>query len=190
MDREYYATGKISVKITKKERKAAVEKILPENLDIENHYAELRRDSGLGDFRRQFALYFDQKGDPILAISSKNPFHSGMPLPFTEINFICGQNSKWQDCTDRLMPKIQLSDFLKPGQSLSSNVRSFFFMHYLLPRKGTTITVHLRYDSYDYTDGYHEEIQKGIDPISKEEKKIASDKIYLKWDKENLRFIR
>jgi hypothetical protein len=152
-------------------------------LDEANYYIKTYRDSAMGGYERQIALFFSPTNEPLMIIAERNAYHAEIA---THILCLYKDGNDWEDCASSVLPALTIKDFLLPGQTVGSDFLNFLDVYYELPRRGTAIKATILANSYAFGANYED----GEKKIEAELKKFRSEPIVLNWDKKHLRFER
>ena len=158
--------------------------------DKENNYFEIQYSSSVGGYERQFILLKKALKVPVLAITYlDSPVESDFGDNFSDIFFLCQKGKQWVECTKKIMQPIKLSDFLKSGEAVPSNLKGVYFLQYKLSRDKSRIEVSISFDRYDYIIDKVPAVQTKTDPANLNLDKFRTTTIYLEWNKKSRKYI-
>ena len=136
--------------------------------------------SATGMWKRTYVLYFSKEQLPIFVGSEHNRVTSDK---LTDLFALCQDKAgNWSDCTGEIFPRVEISDLLAPGAKMDPTVQGLLSFYYELPRKGTTIYLHVKYNDYALEPATEQAIQKNLG-------KLRKKKFPLVWDKDNRKML-
>ena len=149
-------------------------------VDIKNHYMDSESFSATGMWKRTYVLYFSNEGLPIFVGSEHNRVTEDK---LTDFFALCQDKAgNWSDCTWEIFPKLTVSDLLAPGQKMDKATMDLWSFYYELPRKGTTVYLHIKYNNYALDTDAENNIKKNL-------RKFRKQKFPLVWDKKNRKMV-
>lgn len=181
--RIFYGDGSLNDLRSRKEFLRKIAQTPDAVIDEKNFYIKLRRNSAMGGYEREFALFFTPDEKTILAISEKN---SSMQDEYTKLIFLCEAQTGWSICTAAVFPVLQPTDFLISGKQMSKRFNKYFSVQYLLPQKGTSVRARLLFDRYAFEANYQGDDAENA--INEELGKFIQQDMVFHWDKKKIRF--
>jgi hypothetical protein len=149
-------------------------------VDLKNHYMDSESSSATGTWRRTYVLYFSNEGLPIFVGSEHN---RATEDKLTDFFALCQDKAgKWSECTWEIFPRLTVVDLLAPGATMDKATTDLWSFYYELPRKGTTVYLHIKYSDYAIEPDAEKLIQKNL-------RKFRKQKFALVWDKKNRKMV-